>query len=211
MCVCLCVHAQLLQSCLTLWDLMDCSLTGFSVHGILQARILEWLAMPSSRGSSRPWDGVHISGISCIEDRFFTIEPPWNPCVCAYIYTHICTIYILYIYGINCKYIVFSTYLLSLNLFFHCHCHSLTSPFLSLHRIYPILFVYDQLSWTTEELKNANYFFCFFFNLFTFNWRIIAVQNFVVFCQISTWISHRYIYIPSLLKLPPIFLPIPLL
>ena len=43
------------------------------------------------------------------------------------------------------------------------------------------------------------------------NWRIIALQNFVLFCQTSTWISHRYIYIPSLLNLPPISLPIPLL
>ena len=42
---------------------------------------------------------------------------------------------------------------------------------------------------------------CFFFYLF--NWRIVALQNFVVFCQTSTWISHRYIYIPSLLNLPP--------
>ena len=42
------------QSCLTLCDLMDCSPPGFSVHGIFQARILEWVAMPSSRGSSQP-------------------------------------------------------------------------------------------------------------------------------------------------------------
>ena len=40
------------QSCLTLCNPMNCSLPGSSVHGILQARILEWIAMPSSRGSS---------------------------------------------------------------------------------------------------------------------------------------------------------------
>ena len=40
------------QSCLTLCDPMDCSSPGSFVHGILQARILEWVAMPSSRGSS---------------------------------------------------------------------------------------------------------------------------------------------------------------
>ena len=45
---------QSLQSCLTLGDPMDCSPPGSSVHGILQARILEWVAMPSSRGSSQP-------------------------------------------------------------------------------------------------------------------------------------------------------------
>ena len=48
------VCAQLLQSCLTLCDPMDCSLPGFFVHGILQARILEWVAMSDSRGSSQP-------------------------------------------------------------------------------------------------------------------------------------------------------------
>ena len=42
------------QSCPTLCDPTDCSPPGSSVHGILQARILEWVAMPSSRGSSRP-------------------------------------------------------------------------------------------------------------------------------------------------------------
>ena len=47
-----CVCAKLLQSCLTLCDPMDCSLPGSCVHGIFQARILEWVAMPSSRGSS---------------------------------------------------------------------------------------------------------------------------------------------------------------
>ena len=44
------------QSCLTLWDHMDCSLPGSSVHGILQARILEWFAIPFSRGSPEPRD-----------------------------------------------------------------------------------------------------------------------------------------------------------
>ena len=44
---------------------------------------------------------------------------------------------------------------------------------------------------------------------FIFYWRIIALHNFTVFCQTSTWISHRYTYIPSLLKLPHISLSIP--
>ena len=47
--VCVCVCAQ---SCPTLCESMDCSLTGSSVHGISQTRILEWVAMPSSWGSS---------------------------------------------------------------------------------------------------------------------------------------------------------------
>ena len=47
-----CVHAKSLQSCLTLCNSMDCSPPGFPVHGILQARILEWVAFPFSRESS---------------------------------------------------------------------------------------------------------------------------------------------------------------
>ena len=45
---------------------MDCSPPGSSVHEILQARILEWVAMPSSRGSSGPWGKTQVSLISCI-------------------------------------------------------------------------------------------------------------------------------------------------
>ena len=50
------VCAKSLQWCPTLCDTMDCSPPGSSVHGILQARILEWVTMPSSRGSSRHRD-----------------------------------------------------------------------------------------------------------------------------------------------------------
>ena len=50
-----------LQSCPILCDPMDCGLPGFSVHGILQARILEWVAMPLSRGSSLPRDQTCVS------------------------------------------------------------------------------------------------------------------------------------------------------
>ena len=46
--MCVCVCAKSLQSCPSLCDTMDCSLPGSSVHGILQARILEWVVMPSS-------------------------------------------------------------------------------------------------------------------------------------------------------------------
>ena len=50
--------------CLTLCDPMDCSPSASSVHGILQARILEWVAMPSSMGSSPPRDQTHVSYVS---------------------------------------------------------------------------------------------------------------------------------------------------
>ena len=48
----MCMHAEWLQLCPTLCDPMDCNSPGSSVLGIIQARILEWLVMPSSRGSS---------------------------------------------------------------------------------------------------------------------------------------------------------------
>ena len=70
---------KLLQSCLYLCDLMDCSPPGFSVHGILQARIPKWVAMPSSRASFWPKDQTHIAYVSCIAGRFFTAEPPGKP------------------------------------------------------------------------------------------------------------------------------------
>ena len=54
------VCAKSLQSCLTLCNPMDCSPPGFSVHGILQARILEQVAISSSRRSSQPWDQTPI-------------------------------------------------------------------------------------------------------------------------------------------------------
>ena len=52
------------QSCLTLCDPVDGSPPGSSVHGVLQTRILEWVAISSSRGSSQSRDGTHISCIS---------------------------------------------------------------------------------------------------------------------------------------------------
>ena len=60
------VCAESLPSCLTLCDPMDCSPPGSSVHGILQTKILECVAMPSSRGSSQPRDQTHVSYVSCI-------------------------------------------------------------------------------------------------------------------------------------------------
>ena len=48
-------------------DPMDCSPPGSSVHGILQARLLDWVAVSSSRGSSRPRDRTRCSGVSCKE------------------------------------------------------------------------------------------------------------------------------------------------
>ena len=62
--------SEVAQSCLTLCDPVDCSLQGSSVHGILQARILEWVAISFSRGSSWPRDRTRVS---CIAGRCFTL------------------------------------------------------------------------------------------------------------------------------------------
>ena len=62
--------------CLTLCDRMDCSLPGSSVNGIFLARILQWVAISYSRGSSWPRDWM---GISCIGRRFFTAESLGKP------------------------------------------------------------------------------------------------------------------------------------
>ena len=61
-----CMHAQSFQSCPTLCNPMDYSLPGSSVHGILQARILEWVAISFSRGSSQHRNETCISNVSYI-------------------------------------------------------------------------------------------------------------------------------------------------
>ena len=63
------MSAKSLQPCLILCDPMDYSLPDSSVHGILQARILKWVAIPSCRGSSQPRDLVRVSYVSCIDRR----------------------------------------------------------------------------------------------------------------------------------------------
>ena len=68
-----------LHLCLTLCHPMNCSLPGSSVHGILQARILEWVAISSSRGFSWSRDQTCISCDSCIAGRSFITEPPEKP------------------------------------------------------------------------------------------------------------------------------------
>ena len=64
------VKVSFMQLCLTLCDPLACSPPASSVHGILQARILEWVVMPFSRGSSQSRDQTQVSRIA---GRFFTI------------------------------------------------------------------------------------------------------------------------------------------
>ena len=72
---CMCVCMLSLQSCPTLCDPMDCSPPNSSASEILQAKILEWVALPSSRGSSWHRDWTCVSNVSRIAEGFFTTEP----------------------------------------------------------------------------------------------------------------------------------------
>ena len=75
MCVCVCLVPQ---SSPTLYDSMDCSPLGSSVHGIFQARILEWVAISFSRASSWCRDQTHISCISCIGRQILYHWTTWG-------------------------------------------------------------------------------------------------------------------------------------
>ena len=74
--------------CLTLCNPMDCSPPGSSVHGIFQARILEWVTISSSRGSSQPRDRTLVTCVSCIGRRILyhcaTWEAPSHKCLGCY-------------------------------------------------------------------------------------------------------------------------------
>ena len=73
LCVCVLV-TQVAQLCPALCDTINCSLPGSSVHGILQARILEWVATPFSRWSFRPRDWIQA-----LQADSLPSEPPGNP------------------------------------------------------------------------------------------------------------------------------------
>ena len=100
MCVCeCCVYSTkvlVTQPCPTVCDWMDCSLPGSSVHGILQARPVKWVAIPFSRGFSQPRDWTpHLLQLLYWQVDSLQSEPPY-----IYIHTHI------YIYKISCIYIL---------------------------------------------------------------------------------------------------------
>ena len=73
-----CVCAESLQSCSTLWDPTDCIPPGFSLHGILQSGILEWVAMSSS--GHLPYPGIELVslGSPALWGGFFTISATWE-------------------------------------------------------------------------------------------------------------------------------------
>ena len=73
-----CLHAKSLQLCLTQCKLIHCGPPGSFVRGILQVRILEWVATSSSRGSSLPRNQTCVSSIACIAGGFFTTSATWR-------------------------------------------------------------------------------------------------------------------------------------
>ena len=77
----MCVRAKLLQWCPTLYDPMNCSPPGSSVHGILQARILEWVAMPFSRGSSCPRIEPRLLHLLHWQAGSLPLAPPGKPSI----------------------------------------------------------------------------------------------------------------------------------
>ena len=74
-----CLHVKSLQWCLTLCDPMDCSPPGLSVYGILQTGILEWVAMPSSRGSSQPRDQTCVLHLLRWQSGSLPLVPAGKP------------------------------------------------------------------------------------------------------------------------------------
>ena len=84
--ICVCVCVLVAQSCPSLCNPVDCSPTGSSVHRFLQAKILEWVAISSSKGSSQPRDQTQVF---CIAGRFFTIRAKREVHIYIHIYTYI--------------------------------------------------------------------------------------------------------------------------
>ena len=112
-----CMHAQSLQSCPTLCDSMNHSLSGSSVHDILQARIVEWVAMPSSGDLPNPRDQTRVSSISCIAVRFFTAEPLRKPVTEKYSMVYIC----VYMCVCVCVYTTSSSFLMLMDNLYGFH------------------------------------------------------------------------------------------
>ena len=80
------MHTKWLQSCLTLCDPMDHSPPGSSVHGIFKARVLEWVAVPSSRGSSQ--SNWHLLYLLHWQVGSLPLAPPGKP-IDMHVHIHI--------------------------------------------------------------------------------------------------------------------------
>ena len=80
----ICMHAKSVQSCPTLCSPMDCSPSDSPVHGVLQARMLEWVAMPASRGLPNP--GIEPASLTspALASVFFTTRATWEALLLGY-------------------------------------------------------------------------------------------------------------------------------
>ena len=87
-CVCTCTCMLSLKLCLTLWDPMDCSLPGSSLHQVLQERTLEWVAMPSSWILPDPGIKPKSLRSPALTGEFFTTSATWEARMCMYVYIH---------------------------------------------------------------------------------------------------------------------------
>ena len=112
-----CISCMLIQPCLILYDPMDCSIPGSSVHGISHAKILEWVAVSSSRGSSQHRNWTCISCVSCLgwQILYHWANQEARACINIYVATyvcacvHICVCIYMYVYGL-CWYIISSIF-----------------------------------------------------------------------------------------------------
>ena len=85
-----CVHAESIQSCPTLCNPVDCSPPGSPVHGVLEARVLMWVAVPFSRGSSLTQGlNPYLLCLLYWQEGFLPLAPPEKPYIFTlYIYVH---------------------------------------------------------------------------------------------------------------------------
>ena len=177
-----------LQPCLSLCNPKDCSPPGSSVHGILQAKILEWVAIPSSRGSSWPRDRTHFSYISCTGRqilyhqhhlgspyiiytyviRTHTIYMLYT-CViyarvtCIYIYNvHICCIYT----GIICTHI----YIYTLNIYINIYLYLYIHIYVFFLRFFSIVSYYKILNTVPIHLVLVGWLFYIYSSVYMWRW-----------------------------------------
>ena len=140
MCVSVCVLGRLVMS--DSLRPMDCNLQASSIHGIVQARILEWFALSFYRGSSWPRDQTPVC---CIAGRYLPSELPWKPhiyvythththtmymYICTYMHIHVCIcvythVYVtcVHMYIYICVYMYVCTYMYMYNVYIHTHTH----------------------------------------------------------------------------------------
>ena len=199
--MCVCVSCSVVSDSV-ICDSMDCSPPGSSLHGILQARILEWVAISFSRIakdiSNELWN-LYLESITNLKVSVNTDNFGLN------------------LVGVNSGKTQHTWYIYQVSQ------SALSYPHLSWNtqesswgfdhfiNLFPWTFSPPSapeysLSWLPLSFVSASTLKLI---LMSFNWRIIVLQSFAVFCQTSA-VSHKYIYISSLLNLPPISLPIPL-